>query len=50
MAMVEDIGQWLLRIGEVARITGFPAKTLRYYEELGLVEPGRSSSPFTEAV
>jgi MerR family transcriptional regulator, copper efflux regulator len=33
-------------IGEVARITGFPAKTLRYYEELGLVEPGRSESGY----
>lgn len=28
-----------LLIGEVARLTGFPAKTLRYYEEIGLVQP-----------
>ncbi len=33
----EDSG--LLLIGEVARITGFSPKTLRYYEEVGLVEP-----------
>ncbi len=26
-------------IGEVAQLTGFPAKTLRYYEEIGLVRP-----------
>ncbi len=29
----------LLLIGEVAQITGFSTKTLRYYEEVGLVEP-----------
>ncbi len=28
-----------LLIGEVARLTGFPTKTLRYYEEIGLVRP-----------
>lgn len=32
-------GQRLLKIGEVAELTGFPTKTLRYYEERGLVEP-----------
>lgn len=30
-----------LRIGEVARLVEMPAKTLRYYEELGLVSPER---------
>ncbi len=29
----------LLLIGEVARITGFSPKTLRYYEEVGLIQP-----------
>ncbi len=29
----------LLKIGEFARLTGVPAKTLRFYDELGLVEP-----------
>ncbi len=29
-----------LKIGEVARRTGLTARTLRYYEELGLVVPG----------
>ncbi len=29
----------LLKIGEVARLTGFPAKTLRFYEERGILEP-----------
>ncbi len=31
--------QRLLKIGEVAQLTGFSTKTLRYYEERGLVEP-----------
>lgn len=29
----------LLKVGEVARITGFPVQTLHYYERRGLVEP-----------
>ena len=29
----------LLKIGEFARLTGVPAKTLRFYDMLGLVEP-----------
>jgi MerR family redox-sensitive transcriptional activator SoxR len=33
-----------LSIGEVARRSGIPATTLRYYEELGLIEaPSRTS-------
>ena len=29
----------LLRIGQLARESGFPAKTLRYYEDVGLLRP-----------
>ena len=29
----------LLRIGQLARESGFPAKTLRYYEEVGVLRP-----------
>lgn len=36
-----------LRIGEAARLAGVPAKTLRYYEELGLVSSaGRTGSGY----
>lgn len=33
----------MLRIGELAERTGFTAKTLRYYEEIGLLRPARRS-------
>ncbi|HUF52967.1 MAG TPA: heavy metal-responsive transcriptional regulator [Dehalococcoidia bacterium] len=33
----------LLRIGELANRTGFSTKTLRYYEEIGLVRPAERS-------
>jgi len=29
----------ILKIGEVARLVGLPAKTLRYYEDIGLISP-----------
>lgn len=30
-----------LRIGEVAKLVGMPTKTLRYYEDIGLISPSR---------
>ncbi len=39
ISMMEVTDKRLLKIGEVARLTGFPVKTIRYYEERGLVEP-----------
>lgn len=37
----------VLKIGEVARLAGIPAKTLRYYEEVGLISPaGRTASGY----
>lgn len=36
-------------IGEVAQRSGVPAKTLRYYEDIGLLRPpGRSPSGYRE--
>jgi MerR family transcriptional regulator, copper efflux regulator len=29
----------LLKIGEVSEMSGFPVKTIRYYEEIGLLAP-----------
>ncbi|MDA7429363.1 Cu(I)-responsive transcriptional regulator [Primorskyibacter aestuariivivens] len=35
-----------MNIGEVAQRSGLPAKTIRYYEEIGLVRPLRSSNGY----
>lgn len=36
-----------MRIGQLARISGFPTKTIRYYESLGLLpEPSREASGY----
>jgi Cu(I)-responsive transcriptional regulator len=35
-----------MNIAEVARLTGLPAKTIRYYEEIGLVRPQRSANGY----
>lgn len=41
------ISETALKIGEVARLAGMPAKTLRYYEEIGLISPaGRTDSGY----
>jgi DNA-binding transcriptional MerR regulator len=36
---VTDAGRVVFRIGEVAKLTGLTTRTLRYWEELGLVAP-----------
>jgi DNA-binding transcriptional MerR regulator len=33
-----------MNIGEVAKRTGLPAKTIRYYEDIGLATPIRDSN------
>ena len=35
-----------MNIAEVARAAGLPAKTIRYYEEIGLVRPMRSANGY----
>ncbi len=41
------MGETVLKIGEVARLVGVPAKTLRYYEDIGLISPaGRTDSGY----
>ena len=40
-------GETALKIGEVARLVGMPVKTLRYYEDIGLLSPaGRTDSGY----
>ncbi|KPP86052.1 MAG: Cu(I)-responsive transcriptional regulator [Rhodobacteraceae bacterium HLUCCO07] len=35
-----------MNIGDVARRTGLPAKTIRYYEDIGLITPLRSQNGY----
>ena len=35
-----------MNIGDVARLSGLPAKTIRYYEEIGLIDPGRTPNGY----
>ncbi|RBI73533.1 Cu(I)-responsive transcriptional regulator [Roseovarius sp. TE539] len=35
-----------MRIGDVARRSGLPAKTIRYYEDIGLMSSGRDANGY----
>ncbi|MDF1717391.1 MAG: Cu(I)-responsive transcriptional regulator [Antarcticimicrobium sp.] len=35
-----------MNIGDVSRRSGLPAKTIRYYEEIGLIRPARSPNGY----
>jgi len=35
-----------MNIGDVSRLSGLPAKTIRYYEDIGLVAPLRSNNGY----
>lgn len=37
-----------MNIGEAARLSGVPTKTIRYYESIGLISPGRRGNGFRE--
>jgi len=37
-----------MNIGEAAKRSGLPAKTIRYYEEIGLVSPARGSNGYRD--
>lgn len=37
-----------MNIGDVAERTGLPARTIRYYEEIGLVRPDRAANGYRE--
>jgi len=36
----------IMNIGDVAALSGLPAKTIRYYEDVGLVKPLRSTNGY----
>jgi len=37
-----------MNIGDVARLSGLPAKTIRYYEDIGLITPDRSGNGYRD--
>jgi Cu(I)-responsive transcriptional regulator len=37
-----------MNIGDVARNSGVPPKTIRYYEEIGLIHPNRSENGYRD--
>lgn len=37
-----------MNIGEASRLTELPAKTLRYYEEIGLIAPARAGNGYRD--
>ena len=37
-----------MNIGDVAKHAGLPAKTIRYYEEIGLIEPDRGANGYRD--
>lgn len=37
-----------MNIGTVARNSGLPAKTIRYYEDIGLLKPGRRGNGYRD--
>ncbi|MEO1238359.1 MAG: MerR family DNA-binding transcriptional regulator, partial [Pseudomonadota bacterium] len=37
-----------MNIGEAARRSGLPAKTIRYYEDIGLVVPARAANGYRD--
>lgn len=37
-----------MNIGDVAEASGLPAKTIRYYEEIGLVRPARGTNGYRQ--
>lgn len=36
----------MMNVGDAARVSGLSAKTIRYYEEIGLIVPGRAGNGY----
>ena len=41
-----EMGMDIMTIGDVAAASGLPAKTIRYYEDIGLVTPPRRNNGY----
>jgi Cu(I)-responsive transcriptional regulator len=45
-AIETTAGTKTMNVGEAARRAGLPAKTIRYYEEIGLIQPERAGNGY----
>jgi MerR family copper efflux transcriptional regulator len=45
---VENTGENAMNIGDASQRSGLPAKTIRYYEEIGLVRPDRGNNGYRD--
>jgi len=43
-----DTGSMQMNVGEAAQRSGLPSKTIRYYEEIGLISPGRAGNGYRD--
>jgi MerR family transcriptional regulator, copper efflux regulator len=37
-----------MNVGDAARLSGLPAKTIRYYEDIGLISPSRADNGYRD--
>lgn len=37
-----------MNVGEASKVTGLPVKTIRYYDEIGLIHPSRDHNGYRE--
>lgn len=37
-----------MNVGDAARLSGLPAKTIRYYEDIGLISPARAGNGYRD--
>jgi Cu(I)-responsive transcriptional regulator len=40
--------EFVMNVGQAARASGLPAKTIRYYEEIGLIRPARAANGYRD--
>lgn len=47
-AKPSEVKESIMNVGDAARRSGLPAKTIRYYEEIGLIRPQRAGNGYRD--